>query len=152
MSDWYSDDEPKKSSVLPTLIILFIFAGIVAGGIWFYIYNNNQKKNSVNFDITEAYCKTLTNWAANRERDNCFLELARKTADASFCDKTDQLGLRDVCLEVVMVKTQNPDLCGKKTIGSDTCYWNFAKSTWNVALCEKIINSRDREKCKDGFR
>ncbi len=96
----------------------------------------------------QSFCKTLVTHNPkycynidNYLREQCFIEVANYTGNWSWCDE-----IKGGCGYAHALNTNNATFC-KNTSNSDSCFYDVALQTDDIALCYEITEQWSRDNC-----
>lgn len=123
---------PRKNKAGIWILLIFILIGTGA-----YIYMNH-------LDSTDS-CKDIGD---NKEKDNCYYNLAYETKDSQFCEKILlSRGSKDECYIDIAKTYSDVLLCSKvsdikeynyEPTKRDYCYFGIYQNTKDPSLCDKL--------------
>ena len=105
-----------------------------------------------NYDFTGLSVlekKDCTSFEEIWEEEDCYIDLAVQSLNASSCDFIEDR-THNVCLNEVSKAKNDVLLCNEiknDTFWSDICYKNFAEFNGNEEYCDKITHAGDKDGC-----
>lgn len=130
--------------------LALIFSGILLIAMFFL---GPQLKAGLAYLTNDiVFCKMMS----SKDKKDCISLIAAETLNESICDDPDankEWCKKEIGNRYYGLATKNADisLCEKAKDYKGDCYYDFAISTDNPKLCEKVINSayfmRDKDNC-----
>lgn len=90
-------------------------------------------------------------WGVDQE---CFKQIAVQKTDLVLCDRVNNGAKKNSCIIAIAIQTKDVGLCeqvdGDIASGKGDiylCYTNLAKVNGDVSMCDKVVESSDRDWC-----
>jgi hypothetical protein len=98
------------------------------------------------------YCEQKEDWKGNygyidKNRNDCWANLATIYTNIEFCNNISISNIKDFCIERVLGKQQNPELCSKVNSPKIYCKYIQAVNEMNPQICTDIIGREYYSKC-----
>ena len=144
-----------NSTTILILISIALLAGLLIGGC------SSKKETSKNIKSVEtskvpissikdvADCNKLN----DRDKANCYKELAYIKRDQSICDNIEVYGIKDQCYTIVAIAKQEASIC-KNTEDphyNSECYKGIAIAKNDLRICDEISSEAYKDGCYREF-
>lgn len=120
--------------------------------------NNITGRNSCyeNLALTKEkteYCdRIITSDPFMIGRMECYIDLAKRTENASLCTIYSRYNSGAICIRSVAILKGNDSICELDDMERDICYIAFAENKSTVDVCNKISSSYLKERCIEEIR
>ena len=97
--------------------------------------------------LLQPECDSIT---GSRLRNDCYTSFARSSKDPTLCDRITDEGSRMTCCQSAGYAVVSEDTCNaaKSLKCADECVISQAQSRNDSRVCEKISDTKIKERCK----